>query len=176
MTLRLDDKKEIVKEVASVASGALAAIAADYSGLSVTKMNILRASARDAGVYIRVVRNTLARRAVEGTTFQCMQDALIGPMILGFSLNEPGAAARLFRDFAKQNDKMSIKIVAIGGQAYDASKLDAVAKLPTKDEAIAQLMSVMKAPVAKFVRTLAAPQVKLVRTIVAVREQKEQQA
>lgn len=175
MTLRLEDKVTIVREVAEVASGAYSAIAADYSGLTVAKMDELRATARKAGVYVRVVRNTLARRAVEGTPFACMQDVLIGPMILGFSQEDPGAAARLFRDFAKQNDKMTIKVVAIGGQAYDVSKLEAVAKLPTRDEAISQLMSVMKAPIAKFVRTLAEPTAKFVRTVAAVKDQKEAQ-
>ncbi|MFN7097312.1 MAG: 50S ribosomal protein L10 [Gammaproteobacteria bacterium] len=176
MTLRLEDKKAIVAEVAEVAAVALSAVAADYSGLAVTKMNELRAIARNAGVYVRVVRNTLARRAVEGTPFECMQNVLIGPMILGFSKEDPGAAARLFRDFAKQNDKMTVKVVAIGGQAFDASKLEAVAKLPTRNEAISQLMSVMQAPISKFVRTLVQPHTKLVRTIAAVREQKEREA
>lgn len=173
MTLRIEDKKAIVAEVAEIASVALSAVAADYSGLTVTKMTQLRETARKSGVYIRVVRNTLARRAVEGTAFECMQDALVGPMILGFSQEEPGAAARLFRDFAKQNDKMSVKVVSIGGQAYDASKLDAIAKLPTRNEAISQLMGIMLAPITKFVCTLDQVPTKLVRTIDAVRAQKE---
>jgi len=175
VTLRLKDKVTIVSQVRDVASAAYSAIAADYSGLTVAKMDELRATARKSGVYVQVVRNTLARRAVEGTAFACMQDVLVGPMILGFSQEDPGAAARLFRDFAKQNDKMTIKVVAIGGQAYDASKLEAVAKLPTRDEAISQLMSVMQAPVAKFVRTLAEPTAKFVRTVAAVKDQKEAQ-
>lgn len=173
MTLRLDDKVEIVSQVNAVAATAYSAIAADYSGLTVTEINNLRAIARGANVHIQVVRNTLARRAVEGTSFECMQDKLLGPLILGFSLEEPGAAARLFREFSKQNAKLAVKVVSIGGQAYGAEKLEAVAKLPTKNEALAQLMSVIKAPIAKFVRTLAEPQAKLVRTILAVREQKE---
>lgn len=173
MTLRLEDKKVIVAEVAEVASKALSAVAADPTGLTVAKMNELRAIARKQDVYIRVVRNTLASRAVKGTAFECMKDAFVGPMILGFSKTEPGSVARLFRDFAKQNDKMTIKVVSIGGHVYDASKLDAVAKLPTRDEAISQLMAVMKAPIAKFVCTLVQPHTKLVRTIDAVRQQKE---
>ncbi len=174
MTLRLDDKKAIVAEVAAVAASALSAVAADYSGLTVTKMNELRAVARNSGVYLRVVRNTLARRAVQGTSFECMNSVLVGPMVLAFSKEDPGAAARLLRDFSKQNEKLTVKIVSIGGQVYDASKLDAVAKLPTRDEAISLLMGVMKAPISKFVATLAAPAAKVVRTIDAVRAQKEE--
>ncbi|NNM59581.1 MAG: 50S ribosomal protein L10 [Legionellales bacterium] len=173
MTLRLQDKKEIVAEFAKVASMAHSAVAADPSGLTVAKLNELRANGRKQDVHIQVIRNTLAALAVEGTAFECMKEAFVGPMILGFSLNEPGAVARLFRDFAKQNDKMTIKVVSIGGQVYDASKLEAVAKLPTRDEAISLLMAVMKAPIAKFVRTLVQPHTKLVRTIDAVRLQKE---
>lgn len=174
MALNLDDKRQIVAEVAEVAAEAVSAIGAYYTGLTVTKMNELRATARSAGIYVRVVRNTLVRRAVEGTSFECMKDFMVGPMVIGFSKDDPGAVARLFRDFAKRNDKLTVKVVAVGGKAYDASKLEAVAKLPTRDEALAQLLAVMKAPVAQFVRTLAAPNVKLVRTIDAIRAQKEE--
>lgn len=175
MALNLDDKKQIVAEISGVAAESVSAVGAYYAGLTVTKMNELRAAARAAGVYVRVVRNTLVRRAVEGTSFACMTDYMVGPMVIAFSKEDPGAAARLFRDFAKRNDKLTVKVVAVGGKAYDGSKLDAVAKLPTRDEALAQLLAVMKAPIGQFVRTLAAPHAKLVRTIDAVRAQKEEQ-
>lgn len=173
MALRLEDKKAIVAEVAEVATNALSVVAADYRGLPVGNMTKLRAEARKAGVYMRVVRNTLARRALEGTEFDCLKDALVGPLLLAFSQNEPGAAAKLIRDFMKTNDKLQVKALAIGGKLLDAKQLDAVAKLPSKDEAISSLMSVMLAPVSKFVRTLAEPHAKLVRTIAAVRDQKQ---
>lgn len=176
MTLRLEDKKAIVAEVAEVAGAAHSAVAAEYRGLTVTQMTQLHAKARNAGVYLRVVRNTLARRAVAGTDFACMQDALVGPLVLAFSRNEPGAAARLIRDFAKDHDKLLVKALAIGGQLLDAKELETLAKLPTRDEAIATLMAVMKAPITKFVRTLVEPHSKLVRTIAAIRDKKQDAA
>lgn len=173
MALTLERKKEVVEEVAEVAKGALAAIAADYRGLSVAEMTSLRVNARNAGVYLRVVRNTLARRALEDTDFACMRDGLTGPLILAFSREEPGSAARVMRDYAKENDKLVIKLVSFNGQLLDASDVARLASLPTKEEAISQLMSVMMAPVAKLVRTLAEPQAKLVRTLAAIRDQKQ---
>lgn len=173
MALRLEDKKAIIAEVAEVATNALSVVAADYRGLPVANMTKLRADARKAGVYMRVVRNTLARRAFEGTEFACMSDVLVGPLLLAFSQHEPGAAAKLVRDFIKTNEKLKVKALAIGGKLLDAKQLDAVAKLPNKEEAIATLMAVMNAPITKFVRTLAEPHAKLVRTIAAVRDQKQ---
>lgn len=173
MALRLEDKKAIVAEVAQVATNALSVVAADYRGLPVANMTKLRADARQAGVYMRVIRNTLARRALEGTDFACLQDVLVGPLLLAFSQNEPGAAARLIRDFVKSNEKFAVKAIAIGGKLLDSKQLDAVAKLPTKDEAIATLMAVLNAPITKFVRTLAEPHAKLVRTVAAIRDQKQ---
>ncbi len=173
MALTLEHKKAVVTEVAEVARGALSAIAAEYRGLSVAEMTNLRINARNAGVYMRVVRNTLARRAFEGTDFSCMNDGLSGPLILAFSREEPGSAARVMRDYAKENDKLVIKLVSFGGKLLEISDVGRLADLPTKDEAIGQLMSVMMAPIAKLVRTLAEPQAKLVRTLAAVRDQKQ---
>jgi large subunit ribosomal protein L10 len=173
MALNLEDKKAIVAEVASIASQALSAAAADYRGLTVGEMNELRAKGRQNGVFVKVVRNTLARRAVADTEFACMSDELSGSLILGFSQNEPGAVARLFRDFAKEHDKFAVKLLAIGGKAMGPEHLETMSKLPTRDEAIATLMAVMKAPVTKFVRTLAEPHAKFVRTVAAVRDQKQ---
>lgn len=162
MALNLDSKKVVVEEVAEFAAKAYSAVAAEYRGLTVTEMTELRKTARETGVYLRVVKNTLARRAVAGTEFECMQTGLVGPLLIAFSMEDPGCAARLISDFAKTHNKLITKVVAIGGQAYGASELDRLARLPTRDQGIAMLMSVMKAPVGKLVRTLA-----------AVKEQKE---
>jgi len=173
VALTLQAKETIVAEVAQVAANALSAVAAEYSGLSSTQMTDLRAKAREGGVYLRVVKNTLARRAVEGTDFECMQQGLIGPLVLAFSQEDPGAAARVIKDFAKQNEKLVVKLVSVGGKMLAASELDRLANLPTKEQAISMLMSVMKAPITKFVRTMAEPHGKLVRTIAAIRDQKQ---
>ena len=176
MVLKLEDKKTIVSEVAEVASQALSLVAAEYSGLTVAQLTGLRKSAREAGVHMRVVRNTLARKALEGTKFACMQPELVGPLVLAFSQTEPGAAARLIKEFIKTNDKLKVKALAIENQLLPASGLNQLASLPTRDEAIAQLMSVMKAPITKLVRTMAEPHAKLVRTIAAIRDQKQSAA
>lgn len=154
MSLNLAQKQAVVAEVAEVASSALSAVAAEYRGLTVAQMTELRAKARESGVAIRVVKNTLARRAFEGTEFECMNDALVGPLVLAFSQRDPGSAARVVRDFAKSNDKLVAKVIAIGGGLVDAAQIERVASLPTREEALSLLMAVMKAPIEKFVRTL----------------------
>ncbi len=176
MVLKLEDKKTIVNEVSEAAKKAVSLIAAEYSGLTVSQVTGLRKSARESGVYMRVVRNTLARRALEGTQFECMQSELVGPLVLAFSNDDPAAAARLIKEFAKDNDKLVVKALALNNQLLPASSLNKLASLPTRDEAIAQLMSVMLAPVTKFVRTLAEPHAKLVRTVAAVRDLKQSAA
>jgi len=173
VALRLEDKQSIVAEVAAVAGKAYSAVAAEYRGLTVEQMTSLRAEARKSGVYLRVVKNTLARRAVEGTDFACMQEGLVGPLVLAFSQEDPGAAARLMDGFARTNDKLVIKLVSIGGQMLAPSDVERLAKLPTRDQAISMLMAVMKAPITKFVRTLAEPHAKLARTIAAIRDAKQ---
>lgn len=174
--LRLDGKKVIVAEVAEVAKSATSLVAANYAGLTVAQVTELRKQARNAGVYMRVIRNTLAKRAFEGTQFACMGSALVGPLVLAFSKEDPGAAARLFKDFAKKFEKLEVKALSIDGVLLPATDLNRLASLPTRTEAIAQLMSVMKAPITKFVRTLAEPHSKMVRTFGAVRDQKQQNA
>lgn len=173
MALRLDDKIAVVAEVAAVAAKAHSAVAAEYRGLTVTQLTALRKTARESGVYLRVVKNTLARKAVEGTEFACMQEGLVGPLILAFSLEDPGSAARVVSDFTKQNDKLVVKLVAVGGKQYGPSELERLSKLPNREQALALLMGVMKAPVEKFVRTLAEPHAKLARTVAAIRDQKQ---
>jgi len=173
VALNLEQKKAIVAEVTEVAAKAHSALAAEYRGLSVEKMDKLRVAARDGGVYLRVVKNTLARRALAGSEFECMGDGLTGPLVLAFSMEDPGAAARVLGDFAKENDKLVIKLVSIGGQLLPASEVGRLAKLPTRDQAIAILMSVMRAPVEKLARTLNEVPGKLTRTVAAIRDQKQ---
>ncbi len=156
MALNLDSKKVVVEEVAAYAAKAHSAVAAEYRGLTVTELTELRKTARETGVYLRVVKNTLAKRAVAGTEFECMQNALVGPLLIAFSMEDPGSAGRLISDFSKTHDKLIAKIVAINGQSFGGSELPRLARLPTRNQGIAMLMSVMKAPTEKFVRTLAA--------------------
>ena len=169
----LETKQAIVGEVAAVAANAPVLVGLDLSGLTVAQVTGLRREARKADVYLKVVKNTLLRRAVEGTGFECVREAARGPLMVAFSRGEPGAAARMVRDFRKANPKAEVRLVAVAGRLLRPEDLDAVAKLPTRDEAIAQLMGVMQAPIAKLVRTLAAPHGKLVRTLAAVRDQKQ---
>jgi len=176
VVLKLEDKKTIVNEVSGVAKQAVSLVAAEYSGLTVGQLTDLRKSARNAGVYMRVVRNTLARRALEGTSFACIQEKLVGPLILAFSKDDPGAAARLIKEFVRTNEKLKVMALAIDNQLLPPAGLEKLASLPTREQAIAQLMSVMKAPITKFVRTLAEPHAMLVRTVAAVRDQKQASA
>jgi large subunit ribosomal protein L10 len=173
MALSIEQKKAVVEEVAEVAKTALAVVAAEYRGITVEEMTDLRVKARESGVYLKVAKNTLVRLAVEGTEFECMQESLSGPLLLAFSMEDPGAAARLVKDYAKSNDKLITKLVAVGGELYEASELERLSSLPTYDQAIAILMGVMKAPVEKLVRTLVEPHTKLVRVIAAVKDAKQ---
>jgi large subunit ribosomal protein L10 len=173
MALSIEQKKAVVAEVADVASKALAAVAAEYRGLTVEEMTQLRALARKEGVFLKVAKNTLVHRAVEGTEYECMQDSLTGPLLFAFSMEEPGAAARLVKDYAKDHDNLIAKLVAMDGELYDASELGRLASLPTHDQAIAMVMGVLIAPIEKFVRALAEPHTKLVRTVAAVRDVKQ---
>ena len=173
MALNLETKKEIVSEVAAVAADAHSAIAAEYRGLGVEELTELRSKARQGGVYLRVVKNTLAKRALEGTEYECMRDGLVGPLILAFSQEDPGSAARVLKDFSKEHELLKVTMLSIGGQLLEPSELNRLAKLPTKEQAISLLMAVMKAPVEKLARTLAEPHAKMVRTFAAVRDQKQ---
>lgn len=173
MPLNLEQKKVVVAEVSAVAQRAYAAIAAEYAGLTVGAMTDLRSKARSSGVYVRVVRNTLARRALADTDFACMADGLVGPVVLAFSQEDPGAVARVLGDFARTNDKFVIKVVAFGGKLLPVENLQQLATMPTKDEAISLLMSVMQAPVTQLARTLAEPCAQLVRAVAAIGEQKQ---
>lgn len=174
MALNIEQKKEVVAEIAVVAASAHSAVAAEYRGLTVEEMTELRVKARQEGVYLRVAKNTLVRRAVEGTSFECIQDELVGPLIYAFSQEDPGSAARLVKDFAKEHEKLVAKIISIDGELLDASGLEKLASLPTLDQARAMFLGLLKAPAEKFVRTVAEPQAKLVRLLAAYRDKQEQ--
>lgn len=167
MALRLEAKQAIVAEVAQMAQESVLVIAADYRGLTVSEMTDLRRKARAAGCPIRVVRNTLARRAFENTDFACLLEALVGPIILLFSPEDPGVAARVMKEFAKGNEKLEVKALAMAGELIPGDQLNAVASLPTREEALAMLLSVMNAPATKLVRTMAEPQAQFVRLLAA---------
>jgi large subunit ribosomal protein L10 len=171
MALRLEDKKLLVKEVNAVAGESVSAVAAEYRGLSVSEMTALRAEARNAGVYMRVVKNTLARRAIAGTDFECMQDTLKGPILLAFAKDDPGAAARVIKDFAKGHAALQAVSLSAGGQLMPGSDLDKLAELPTLDQARAMLLGLMMAPMSKLVRTLAEPPAMFARTLGARSQQ-----
>jgi len=173
LPLNLEQKKVIVAEVAEIAGSAYSAVAAEYHGLSVDEMTLLRKEARNNGVYLRVVKNSLARRAVEDTEFACMQEGMTGPLVLAFSQEDPGSAARVMKDFMKEHDKMVVTMVSIGGKLLDAGELETLAKMPTYDQAISLLMAVMKAPAEKLARTINEVPGKLVRTVAAIRDAKE---
>ena len=171
MSLTLEQKQAVVAEVAAAAAAAPALIAAEYSGLNVAQMTALRRLARDAGIYLRVVRNTLARRAFEGTQFDCMRSTLTGPLLLAFSNDEPGSAAKVIRDFAKENEKLVVKLISLDGRLLDSAEIESVANLPSLDQARSKLLGLLQAPLGKFLRVLSEPEAKLLRLLDARREQ-----
>lgn len=176
MAIGLEDKKQIVSEVNQAASSALSAVLADYRGVNVEDMTALRKTARENKVYLRVVRNTLLKRAVVDTEFECIGEALAGPTILALSQEDPGAAARVLKDFAGENEEFEIKALSVGGKLIEASQIDMLAKLPTLDQARSMLMSVMLAPVTKLARTINEVPSKVTRAVAAVRDQKQDAA
>ena len=165
MGLSLDTKKAIVEEVNSVAATAPSAIAAEYIGLTVTELTELRNAAREAGVYLKVVRNTLARRALENTQFECMRDNLVGPLLLVFSNDEPGSAAKVVRNFAKSNEKLEVKLISLDGNLLEPSEITKLANLPSLDEARSMLLGLLSSPLTKFVRTISEPPSKFARVL-----------
>lgn len=171
MALRLEDKKLFVKELNAVAGDSLSVVAAEYRGLTVEEMTELRRSARSSGVYLRVIKNTLAKRAIEGTDFECMTASLKGPLLLAFAKEDPGAAARVIREFAKEHDALKAVSLSIGGQLLPGSDLAKLADLPTLDQARGMLLNLMMAPMTQLVRTLAEPPAMLARTLSARAEQ-----
>ncbi len=176
MPIGPEEKRRIVAEVNVTAGKAMSAVMADYHGVDVGKMTELRRMARDENVELRVIRNTLAKRAFEGTELECLNQHLLGPNVLGFSMEDPGAAARVFKNFAKLNSAFEIKMLSVGGKALEADQIDVLAKLPTRDQAISILMSVMLAPVTKLACTLNDVPAKVTRAVAAVRDQKQEAA
>jgi large subunit ribosomal protein L10 len=171
----LEEKQAIVAEVNETAGKALSAVVADYRGVTVSDMTTLRTAARKAGVAVRVIRNTLAKRAFAGTDFECLSEALLGPNVLAFSLEDPGAGARVFKEFAKSNEAFEIRALSVGGKLLGADQIDALATLPTRDQGLSMLMAVMLGPVTKLARTLNDVPGKVTRVVAAVRDQKEDQ-
>jgi large subunit ribosomal protein L10 len=172
VALGLAAKKEIVAEISDVASKALSVAVAEYRGMEVGELTALRNKAREQGVYIRVIRNTLAKRALADSNFADIDSALVGPLIYGFSMDAPGGAARLFKDFSKTNSKLKVTALTIGSGLLGPEKLDAVASLPTRDEALARLLATFKAPVGKFVQTINEVPSKFARVLAAIKETK----
>lgn len=173
MALNLAQKKEVVAELSEVARGAVSLVAAEYRGLTVEQLTALRIKAREGGVYLKVAKNTLVRRAVEGTDFECVGEALSGPLMYAFSQEDPGAAGRLVKDFAKTNDKLVARIVAIGGQLYGASEVERLATLPTRDQALSMLLGLLSEPATRLVRTLSEPAAMLARTLGGIADQQK---
>ena len=173
MPIGLKEKQAIVAEVNETANKALSAVMADYRGVSVDEMTSLRQQARGAGVHVKVIRNTLAKRAFEGTEFECLNEALLGPNILAFSIEDPGAGARVFKDFAKDNESFEIKALSVGGKMLPPEQIDVLAKLPNREQALAMLLSVMQAPITKLARTLNDVPGRVTRVVAAVRDQKK---
>lgn len=176
MAIGLEEKKAIVANVNETAASALSLVVADARGVTVSDMTALRETARENQIMLRVIRNTLAKLAFKGTEYECVNEVLVGPSLFGFSMEDPGAAARLFKNFAKENTKFEVKALAVSGQLMGAEQLDVLAKLPTRDQALSMLMSVMQAPTTKLVQTMNEVPGKLVRTLAAIRDQKEQAA
>ncbi len=173
MALKLEQKQQIVAEVNEVAASALSAVVADYRGLTVAEMTEMRSKARESGVYLRVVRNTLAKRAMEGTDYACLDETFVGPTLVAFSTEDPGSAARLIKDYAKEHEALEVKALSIGGELIAADQIDRVAKLPTLDEARSILLSVMLAPVTKLARTINEVPAQVTRAVAAIRDQKQ---
>jgi len=174
MPLRFDDKRKVVAEVNAIAATAHSAVIADYLGVKVSELTQLRNDARKESVYIRVVRNTLLKRAVEDTDFACIDQACVGPTLIAFALEDPGAGARVLKAFGKEHDQFSIRALAVGGELLDGSKIDVLATLPTREQALSQLMSVMLAPVTKMAQTFNDVPGRITRAVAAVRDQKQQ--
>ena len=173
MSLNIEQKKAIVSELAAVAAGSPSLIAAEYRGLRVSEMTDLRKKAREQGIYIKVVRNTLAKLAFAGTGFECIKDSLSGPLLLAFSSAAPGAAAKLMRDFARANEKLLIKLVVLEGKAFAAADIEKVANIPSLTQARSMFLGLLQAPLGKFVRVLSEPEAKFLRLLAAKSDQQQ---
>ena len=173
MALNLQNKKAIVSEVSSLAKDSISLVVADYRGLSVGEMNKFRVQARSQGVNLRVIRNTLAKRAFEGSDCECLNDHLQGTLIFGFSKTEPSSAAKVFKSFAKTNPKLEIKALSLAGKYFLAKDIEMVASLPSRQEALQQLACTMLSPLKSLLRLVGEPGTSLARAIKAAGETKE---
>ncbi len=172
MGLNLDEKKAVVAEVSTQVAKAQAIIIAEYRGLGVGNMTKLRAKARESGIYFRVLKNSLARRAINGTPFSGLSDHMVGPLAYGIG-SDPVAAAKVLHEFSKGNDKFVIKAGAMPNLVMSSKEIASLAALPSRDELLSKLLGTMQAPVANFVRTLNEVPTRFVRGLAAVRDQKE---
>ena len=175
MSLNIEEKKEVVAEVSARLAKAQAIVLAEYRGLPVEQITVLRSQARASGVYLRVLKNTLARRAVQGTPFEKLGPQMVGPLAYGIS-EDPVAAAKVLHAYAKGNEKLVIKGGAMPNQVLTAKEVCSLATMPGREQLLATLLGTMKAPVAKFVQTLNEVPSKFVRALAAVRDQKEKAA
>lgn len=173
MAMSFQAKQAMVADISEVAGRAHSAVLADYRGLTAGQMDDLRVNAREGGAYLKVVKNNLAKLALKGTDYECMNEAFAGPVLLGFSLEDPGSAARVVNDFRKDNDALKVTAISFNGQLLPGEQLDRLAKLPTRDEALAQLLRAIKAPVEKLARTTREPAAEVSRAVAAVRDQKQ---
>ena len=173
MALNLAQKKEVVAELANVAAKAHSLVAAEYAGLTVEQLTSLRQKARQSGVYVKVAKNTLVSRAVEGTDYACVKDALVGPMLYAFSEEDPGAAGRLVKEFSKANEKLVPKVVAIGGQMFPGSHVEKLASLPTREQALSMLAGLLLQPATMLARVLAEPASQVARVLNQIGEKKQ---
>ena len=167
------DKEVIVQEVAQAAARAQSLVAAEYRGMTVDELTRLRRQARDCGVYVRVVKNNLAKKALDGTDYACAQERLVGPLLLGLSEQQPMDGPRLFRDFAKENKLLELKFGAMDGAVLEVADVRRLADLPTRDEALARLMAVMRAPIEQLARATADIPSRLARTLAAYRDRRQ---
>tara|TARA_B100000029_G_scaffold299564_1_gene292510 strand:- start:54 stop:587 length:534 start_codon:yes stop_codon:yes gene_type:complete len=174
MPMRIDDKKLAVKELNEIANKAISAVAADYHGTSVSELTKLREEARNSSVHLKVIRNTLAKKALTDTKFSCLDELLVGPTILAFSLDDPASAAKLANNFNKINSNFKVKGLTMGDSLLELSRLKDIANLPTKEEAIAQLAGLLNAPIVKLVSLINEIPTKLTRTLEAVKQHREQ--
>lgn len=172
MGLTREQKSTVVTKTNAVISTALSAVVADYKGLSAEEIASLHALARLNAVHLQVMRNTLAKRAIQGTRFECLGETLSGPTLLACSQTDPGAPARLFKSFTKENEHLKVKGLSLGGSLLSLNKLNEVSSLPTYLEAVASFLSALKAPISLFVRACILPYAQLVRLLAAVGEKK----
>jgi large subunit ribosomal protein L10 len=172
MALNLAQKQEVVAELAGVAGSAHSLVASEYAGLTVSQLTDMRKKARESGVFLKVAKNTLVSRAVDGTEYAIVKDELTGPLLYAFSQEDPGAAGRLIKEFAKANDKLKPRLVAVGGKLYPGTHVDVLASLPTRDQALSMLLSVMSQPATMLVRLLSEPASQVARVVNATGQAK----